>query len=131
MKKLEGNASIFCSNPGVNKYGILEPERLAPEYLKIKKSAVAPLPANSVDDTTDRIVSSSEEASWIVEGVSKAREATELNDAEPHSEPKRLARSFTLNGPFTLKNKKNAVVPLPASSVDDRTDGIVSSSEEA
>ena len=70
VKKLEGNASIFCSNPGVNKYGILEPERLAPTFLKpeaspapkylctlkVKKNAVAPLPASSVDDTTDRIV---------------------------------------------------------------------------
>jgi hypothetical protein len=67
----------------------LEPERLArsftlnhPFTLKNKKNAVAPLPASSVDDTTDRIFSSSENASWIVEGVLTAREAAELNDRE-------------------------------------------------
>jgi hypothetical protein len=137
VEKLEGLARIYCYNPKVAK-GILEPERLAesltgngPFTLNIKKNAVAPLPASSVDDTTDRLVSSSEEASWIVEGISKARGAAELNDTEPHLEPERLAESFTRNGPFTLKNKKNAVVPLPESSVDDATDMIVSSSEEA
>jgi hypothetical protein len=46
-------------------------------------------------------------------------------------EPERLARSFTLNRPFTLKNKKNAVAPFPASSFDDMTDRIFSSSENA
>jgi hypothetical protein len=63
VKKL----SIFCSNPGVRK-GILEPERLARSFtlnhsfmMKNKKNAVAPLPASSVDNTTDRIVSLSEE----------------------------------------------------------------------
>ena len=58
--------SIFCSNPGVDK-GILEPQRLAESFTrenttrkntfrKNKNNAVAPLPASSVDDTTDRIV---------------------------------------------------------------------------
>ncbi len=37
-------------------------------------------------------------------------------------EPQRLARSYTLNYPFMLKHLKNAVAPLPASSVDDTTD---------
>ncbi len=79
MEKLEGFASIFCSNPGVDK-GILEPQRLArsftlnhPFTLKRKENAVAPLPGSSVDDTTDRIVSSSEEATGT---------ATVLNDTE-------------------------------------------------
>jgi hypothetical protein len=68
VKKLEGLVSIFCSNPGVDK-GILEPERLAgsftlnhPFTMKNKKNAVSPLPASSVGDSTDRIVSLSEEA---------------------------------------------------------------------
>jgi hypothetical protein len=145
VEKLEGLARIYCYNPGVAE-GILEPERLAesltrngPFTLNIKKNAVAPLPASSVDDTTDRLVSSSEDASWIVEGISKARGATELNDTEPHLEPERLAESFTRNGTFTLKNKKkgtlknkkNAVVPLPESSVDDTTDRIVSGISKA
>ena len=137
VERLEEFARIYCYNPRVAE-GILEPERLAESFtrngpftLKNKKNAVAPSPANSVDDTTDRIVSSSEEASWIVEGISTVRGANELNDTEPHLEPERLVESFTRNGPFTLKNKTNAVVPLPESSVNDTTDRIVLSSEEA
>jgi hypothetical protein len=139
VEKLEGLMSIFFSNPGVD-IGILEPQRLAKKFtlnlnhpfrLNKQKKSVAPLPASSVDGRTDGIVSSSEEASRIVEGISKARGATELTDREPHLEPERLAESFTRNGPFTLKNKPNVVAPLPESSVDDTTDRIVSSSEEA
>ena len=59
VEKLEGMVSIFCSNPGVDR-GILEPQRLAGSFTKkIKKNAVAPLPANS----------------GIVEDVSTARRA--------------------------------------------------------
>ncbi len=85
-EKLEGLASIFCSNPGVDK-GILEPERLARSILepgrlarsftlKIKTTAVAPLPASVVDDTTARIVLSSEEAIGAAAGRNDKRTAS-------------------------------------------------------
>ena len=103
VEKLEGMVSIFCSNPGVDK-GILEPQKLARSYTRIQKNVVAPLPASSTD-TTNRIVSSSAEASWIVGDISTAR--------------------GDISGP-------QRVAPLPASSADDDTTvRIVSPSEEA